>query len=97
MSSSEASAMIEGVLRHCTEMEVERQFVDSHGQSEVAIAFCRLLGLPVAGSRQASQSDFGYRQILKTEVQCRFTLFNNPNSEFHLEVGASAFKKESAH
>ena len=36
--------MIEGVLRHCTEMEVERQYVDSHGQCEVTFAFCRLLG-----------------------------------------------------
>ena len=36
--------MIEGVLRHCTEMEVEKTYVDSHGQSEVAFAFCRLLG-----------------------------------------------------
>lgn len=44
VSSSEAASMIEGVLRHCTEMEVERQYVDSHGQSEVAFAFCRLLG-----------------------------------------------------
>jgi TnpA family transposase len=42
-SSSEVAAMIEGVLRHDTEMEVERQYVDSHGQSEVAF-FCRLLG-----------------------------------------------------
>jgi len=36
--------MIEGVLRHDTEMEIERQYVDSHGQSEVAFAFCQLLG-----------------------------------------------------
>ena len=36
--------MIEGVLRHDTEMQVERQYVDSHGQSEVAFAFCRMLG-----------------------------------------------------
>ena len=43
-SSSEVAAMIEGVLRHCTEMEVDRQYVDSHGQSTVAFAFCRLLG-----------------------------------------------------
>jgi len=43
-SSSEVAAMIEGVLRHDTEMEVEQQYVDSHGQSEVAFAFCRLLG-----------------------------------------------------
>jgi TnpA family transposase len=43
-SSSEVAAMIEGVLRHCTEMEVEKNYVDSHGQSEVAFAFCHLLG-----------------------------------------------------
>jgi len=43
-ASSEAAAMIEGVLRHCTEMDIDRQYVDSHGQSEVAFAFCRLLG-----------------------------------------------------
>lgn len=24
--------MLEGLLRHCTTMEVERNFVDSHGQ-----------------------------------------------------------------
>jgi TnpA family transposase len=42
-SSSEVAAMIEGLLRHCTEMEVERNYVDSHGQSEVAFAFCKLL------------------------------------------------------
>ncbi len=43
-SSSEAAAMIEGVLRHCTDMKVDRTYVDSHGQSEVAFAFCHLLG-----------------------------------------------------
>jgi len=43
-SSSEVAAMIEGVLRHCTEMAVDRQYVDSHGQSEVAFALCHLLG-----------------------------------------------------
>jgi TnpA family transposase len=44
VSSSEAAAMIQGVLRHCTEMEVDRQYVDSHGQNAIAFAFCRLLG-----------------------------------------------------
>ena len=43
-------SMIEGVIHHCTEMEVERQYVDSHGQSTVAFAFCRLLGLPVVAT-----------------------------------------------
>lgn len=41
--SSEAAAMIEGVLRHCTEMVVEKNYVDTHGASEVAFAFCELL------------------------------------------------------
>jgi len=47
-SSSEVAAMIEGVLRHCTDLEIRRQYVDSHGQSEVAFAFCHLLGFELA-------------------------------------------------
>jgi TnpA family transposase len=43
-SSSEVAAMIEGVLRHCTDMTVEKNFVDSHGQSEIGFAFSHLLG-----------------------------------------------------
>ncbi len=40
--------MIEGVLRHCTDMEIQRQYVDSHGQSVVGFAFCHLLGFELA-------------------------------------------------
>jgi TnpA family transposase len=43
-SNSEVAAMIQGLIRHDTEMRVEKNFVDSHGQSEVAFAFCHLLG-----------------------------------------------------
>ncbi|MBL8368583.1 MAG: Tn3 family transposase [Candidatus Accumulibacter sp.] len=43
-SSSEVAAMMEGVLRHCTTMEIEQQYVDTHGQSEVAFAFSYILG-----------------------------------------------------
>jgi len=43
-SSSEVAAMIHGLLHHGTEMEVERNYVDSHGQSTIAFAFCKLLG-----------------------------------------------------
>lgn len=43
-STSEIAAMIEGLVRHDTDMRVDRNFVDSHGQSEVAFAFCHLLG-----------------------------------------------------
>ena len=64
-SSSEVASMIEGVLRHCTEMEVERQYVDSHGQSTVGFAFCRLLGfqlmprLKAIGGQRLSRPDTG--------------------------------------
>lgn len=44
VSSSEVAAMIEGVLRHCTDMTIEKNFTDSHGASEIAFAFSHLLG-----------------------------------------------------
>jgi TnpA family transposase len=47
-SSSEVASMIEGVLRHCTDMEIQRQYVDSHGQSAIGFAFCHLLGFELA-------------------------------------------------
>jgi TnpA family transposase len=43
-SASEVAAMIEGVLRHCTSTEVERNYVDTHGASVVGFAFSHLLG-----------------------------------------------------
>ncbi len=60
-SSSEAAAMIEGVLRHCTEMSVNKQYVDSHGQSEVAFAFCRLLGFELLPRLKAIHKQKLYR------------------------------------
>lgn len=35
--------MIEGVLRHCTNMEVDRQYTDTHGASVVGFAFAHML------------------------------------------------------
>jgi Tn3 transposase DDE domain len=43
-SASEVSAMIEGVLRHCTDATIDRQHTDTHGQSLVGFAFAHLLG-----------------------------------------------------
>lgn len=43
-SSSEVASMIQGVLHHCTDADIERQYVDTHGQSFVGFAFCHLLG-----------------------------------------------------
>ena len=53
--------MIEGVIHHCTEMEVDRQYVDSHGQSTVAFAFCRLLGFLLLPRLKAIHSQKLYR------------------------------------
>src|SRR5260221_13092400 len=36
--------MLEGVLRHCTDMTIKHQMTDSHGQSEIGFAFSHLLG-----------------------------------------------------
>ena len=43
-SSSEVAAMSGGVLRHCTALSVEKNNVDTHGQSEPGFAFTHLLG-----------------------------------------------------
>ncbi len=43
-SSSEVAAMIEGLLRHQSIMEIDGNYVDSHGQSEIGFAFTELLG-----------------------------------------------------
>jgi len=43
-SASEVAAMIEGAIRHGTSMEVEGNYVDSHGQSEIGFGLTRLLG-----------------------------------------------------
>jgi TnpA family transposase len=43
-SASEVAAMIEGVLRHLTSAEIDRNYVDTHGASVVGFAFADLLG-----------------------------------------------------
>lgn len=37
-SASEVAAMIESVLRHCTDVEIDRQYTDTHGASIVGFA-----------------------------------------------------------
>jgi len=60
-SSSEVAAMIEGLLRHCTDVEIEKNFVDSHGQSEVAFGFCHLLGFQLMPRLKAIHAQKLYR------------------------------------
>jgi len=60
-TSSEVAAMIEGVIHHATQMQVEKNYVDSHGQSEVAFAFCRLLGFELLPRLKAIHHQRLYR------------------------------------
>lgn len=68
-SSSEVAAMMEGVLRHCTDMEIERQYVDSHGQSEVAFAFSYILGFDLLPRLRAIAAQKLYLAAT-TDAQC---------------------------
>lgn len=43
-SSSEVASMLQGVLSHGTDIEIESQYVDSHGKSELGFALTYLLG-----------------------------------------------------
>ncbi|MEV4186877.1 Tn3 family transposase [Streptosporangium canum] len=43
-SSSEVAAMIEGLLRHGTDADIEANYTDTHGASLVGFAFTELLG-----------------------------------------------------
>ncbi|MGH9022726.1 MAG: transposase, partial [Acidimicrobiia bacterium] len=43
-SASEVAAMLEGLVRHCTTAEVDRNYTDTHGASVVGFAFTYLLG-----------------------------------------------------
>ena len=43
-TASEVASMIEGLLRHLTSAEIDRQYTDTHGASIVGFAFAHLLG-----------------------------------------------------
>ncbi|TCW41585.1 TnpA family transposase [Laceyella sacchari] len=64
-TSSEVAAMIKGLLQHATEKKVDRNYVDTHGQSEVGFAFCHLLGFKLMprfkniGSQKLYKPDHG--------------------------------------
>ncbi|MGV9599487.1 Tn3 family transposase [Streptosporangium sandarakinum] len=42
-TASEVASMIEGLLRHLTSAEIDRQYIDTHGASIVGFAFAHLL------------------------------------------------------
>ena len=74
-SSSEVAAMIEGVLRHATDMKVEKDYVDSHGQDGAAFAFCYLLNFQLLPRLKA----IGKQKLSRPEV-------GNPQAYPHLQL-----------
>lgn len=69
--------MIEGVLRHDTEMDVQKQYVDTHGQSEVDFAFCHLLGFALLPRLKNLKKQRLYRHLRRasrrsTPIRSRF-------------------------
>ena len=60
-SSSEVASMIEGVLRHCTDMEIQKGYVDSHGQSAVGFAFSYMLRFDLLPRIKAIHKEKLYR------------------------------------
>lgn len=42
-SSSEVGSMIKGILQHCTNMEVDQAYMDTHGQSTIGFGVSHLL------------------------------------------------------
>ena len=68
-SSSEVASMIDGVLRYCTDMEIEKQYTDSHEQSEVACAFCKLLGFELLPHLKAIH----FRRFYRADKRASYT------------------------
>lgn len=62
-SSSEVAAMLEGLLRHGTEMDAKRSYTDSHGQTEVGFALCHLLGFDLLPRLKAIASQKLYLPV----------------------------------
>jgi TnpA family transposase len=61
VSSPEVAAMLECLLRHGTETPIEKNYVDSHGQSAVAFAFCHLLNFQLLPRLQGIHRQKLYR------------------------------------
>ncbi len=56
-SSSEVAAMIEGLLRHCTSAEIQKNYVDTHGHAGLPLASpAQKYRLPEALSARSGQS-----------------------------------------
>jgi len=71
-SASEVASMIEGVLRHCTDLEIDRNYVDTHGASAVGFAFSYLLGFRLLPRLK----DIGSRRLYRVDEETTYPHLN---------------------
>ncbi len=63
-NASEVAAMMEGVLRHCTDATIDRQYTDTHGQSLVGFAFAHLLNFRLL----PRMKNISHQKLVKVDV-----------------------------
>lgn len=68
-SSSEVAAMIEGLLRHQSNLEIDGIYVDTHGQSEIGFAFTELLGYRLLPRLGTADTERILRRFARTNVR----------------------------
>lgn len=62
-TASEVAAMIEGAMRHGTTMDVEANYTDSHGQSEIGFGVTRLLNFDLLPRIKRINKEKLYRPV----------------------------------
>ncbi|WP_172352314.1 Tn3 family transposase [Mesorhizobium caraganae] len=80
-SSSEVAAMIKGVLRPLHQRGDSGPIFDSHGQSAVVAAFCRLLGFTCRHARRRSPGRSWRRQACALNCPICFPFFPTSSTE----------------
>ena len=62
--------MVHGFLHHATKTEIDRNYVESHSQSEGGFAFCYLLGshFKNIGPQKLYKPDYGMTKTNKEGV-----------------------------
>lgn len=77
-SSSEVASMIHGILSHNVNINIEKNFVDTNGQSEVGFALCSLLGFKLMPRFKSPGSQKLFRVDNKTEFKNITEILSKP-------------------
>jgi len=73
VSTPEIAPMLHGILHHgLDDVDIERHFTDSHGQTEIAFGFCHLLGYDLAPRIKR----IAYQQLYLPDINLRSRLNN---------------------